>query len=69
MATAHGAFTIELEVDSETDTGVLAHQLIAPMQQDYAEVLVYFYERAGDGQLPMKRVQWTEEGGYVEVEY
>ena len=69
MATAHGAFTIELEVDSEADAGMLARQLVAPMQQDYSEVLIYFYDRAGNGQLPMKRVQWTEDRGYVEVEY
>lgn len=69
MATAHGAFTIEVEVDSEVNAGMLARELVAPMQQNYSEVLVYFYDRAGDGQLPMKRVQWTEEGGYVEVEY
>ena len=69
MATAHGAFTIELEVDADTDTEALARQLVEPMQEDYVEVLVYFYDRAGDGQLPMKRVQWTQEGGYTQIEY
>lgn len=69
MATAHGAFTIELEVDAVTDTKTLARELVEPMREDYAEVLVYFYDRAGDGQLPMKRVQWTQEGGYVEIEF
>ena len=69
MATAHGAFTIELEVDADTDTGTLARELVEPMREDYAEVLVYFYDRAGDGQLPMKRVQWTQDGGYAELEF
>ena len=69
MATAHGAFTIELEIDAQADTEVLARQLVEPMQNDYAEVLVYFYDREGDGELPMKRVQWTQESGYSEIEY
>ena len=69
MATAHGAFTIELEVDADADTKTLARELVEPMREDYAEVLVYFYDRAGDGQLPMKRVQWTQADGYVEIEF
>jgi hypothetical protein len=69
MATAHGAFTIELEVDSDADTKTLARELVEPMRENYAEVLVYFYDRAGDGQLPIKRVQWTQAEGYVEVEF
>ena len=69
MATAHGAFTLEVEVDAGADTLALARQLIEPIKDQYAEVLVYFYDRAGDGELPMRRVQWTEAKGYTEVEY
>jgi len=69
MATAHGAFTIDLEVDAGADTQTIARQLIEPMRDDYAEVLVYFYDRAGDGELPMRRVQWTPEAGYTEIDY
>ena len=69
MATAHGAFTLEVEVDAGVGTLALARQLIEPIKEQYAEVLVYFYDRAGDGELPMRRVQWTEGKGYTEVEY
>ena len=69
MATAHGAFTLEVEVDKEVDTSALARQLIAPLKAQYAEVLVYFYDRAGEGELPMRRVQWTEGRAYTEIEY
>jgi hypothetical protein len=69
MATAHGAFTIEVEVDADADTQVISRQLVEPIHTRYAEVLVYFYDRAGDGELPMRRVQWTEAGGYTEIEY
>ena len=69
MATAHGAFTIEVEVDLGADTMSIARRLIEPVQDRYAEILVYFYDRASDGQLPLSRVQWTAEGGYSVVEY
>lgn len=69
MATAHGAFTLEVEVDADADTLLIARQLIEPIKERYAEVLVYFYDRAGDGGLPMRRVQWTDGTGYTDVEY
>ena len=31
MATAHGAFTIEVEVDADADTQVISRQLIEPI--------------------------------------
>ena len=69
MATAHGAFTLEVEVDAGADTVAIARQLVEPIKAQYGEVLVYFYDRSGDGELPMRRVQWTEGNGYTEVEY
>ena len=69
MATAHGAFTPEVEVDAGADTQAIGRQLIEPIKEQYAEVLVYFYDRAGNGELPMRRVQWTAGEGYTDVEY
>ena len=69
MATAHGAFTIEVEVATDTDTDALARQLVEPLKPRYAEVLVYFYDREDDGGLPMVRIQWTAADGYVETRY
>ena len=69
MATAHGAFTLEVEVDAGADTLAIARQLIEPIKEQYAEVLVYLYDRSGDGELPMRRVQWTDGTGYTDVEY
>ena len=43
MATAHGAFTVE--VSGEADTPAIARTLIEPLQARYAEILVYFYEQ------------------------
>ena len=69
MATAHGAFTVEVEVADGVDTAALARELIRPLQDRYAEVLVYFHPRDSAGDLPRLRVQWTAEHGYVETRY
>ncbi len=69
MATAHGAFTVEVEVGDGVDTTALARELIQPLQDRYAEVLVYFHAREPVGDLPRLRVQWTAENGYVETRY
>lgn len=69
MATAHGAFTIEVEAADGVDTAALARELIRPLQDRYVEVLVYFHARDSAGDLPRLRVQWTAEHGYVETRY
>ena len=69
MATAHGAFTIEVEMAEGVDTAEIARSLIQPLQDRYAEVLVYFHARDAQTDLPQLRVQWTAAGGYVETRY
>ena len=69
MATAHGAFTIEVEMAEGVDTDEIARSLIQPLQDRYAEVLVYFHARDVQTDLPRLRVQWTAAGGYVETRY
>lgn len=69
MATAHGAFTIEVEMAEGVDTDEIARSLILPLQDRYAEVLVYFHARDAQTELPELRVQWTAGGGYVETRY
>ena len=71
MATAHGIFTIEVEVQDPETASDGARELIAPLEGSYDEVLVYIY-RTGEGvggNSPMKRVQWTPGGGYDELDY
>ena len=69
MATAHGAFTIEVDVSPAVDTAGLSLLLVEPLQEKYAEILVYFYDRSVDTDLPMLRVQWTAVDGYSEIQY
>ena len=47
-----------------------AHRsLIQPLQDRYAEALVYFHARNAQTDLPELRVQWAAAGGYVETRY
>ena len=69
MATAHGAFTIEVEAADGVDTTAVARSLIEPLQDRYAEVLVYFRDLDAQSDLPRLRVQWTAGGGYAETRY
>ena len=69
MASAHGAYMLELAVAADADMDAIARQLIEPVRSEYAEILVYFYDRDGDDELPMRRVQWTPKGGYAVRSY
>ena len=69
MATAHGAFTIEVEAADGVDAAALARLLIRPLQARHDEVLIYFYARDSGAALPRLRVQWTAAGGYAETRY
>ena len=69
MATAHGAFTIEVEAADGVDAAALARLLIRPLQASHDEVLIHFYARDSGAALPRLRVQWTAAGGYAETRY
>ena len=67
MATAHGAFVIEVESEDPTQTDAIARSLIEPIRNDYDEILVYVNTPGSD--LPARRMQWTPGGGYLEIAY
>ena len=71
MATAHDIITLEVEVDDLETASDVARQLLAPLENRYAEALVYIYA-AGEGEgghVPAMRFQWTASGGLAVVEY
>ena len=71
MAMAHDIFTIEVEVRDPLAASAVARELIAPLQSQYAEILVYVYvdgEGAG-GHVPLKRIEWTDADGFRELAY
>ena len=69
MATAHGAFVIEVEAEDPERTETISRALIEPIKDDYAEILVYINRMGDDSDLPARRVQWTPRDGYVEMSY
>ena len=69
MATAHGAFVIEVEAEDPEQTGTISRALVEPIKDDYAEILVYINRMGDDSDLPARRVQWTARDGYVELSY
>ena len=69
MATAHGAFVIEVEAEDPEQSETISRALIEPIKDDYAEILVYINRMGDDSDLPARRVQWTPRDGYVELSY
>ena len=69
MATAHGAFVIEVEAKDPSQTETIARTLIEPIKDDYVEILVYVNQLGDDSDLPARRMQWTPRDGYVEISY
>jgi hypothetical protein len=69
MATAHGAFVIEVEAEDPSQAETIARTLVEPIKDDYDEVLVYVNQRGDDSDLPARRIQWTPREGYVEISY
>ena len=69
MATAHGAFVIEVEAKDPSQTETIARTLIEPIKDDYAEILVYVNQLGDESDLPARRMQWTPRDGYVEISY
>jgi len=69
MATAHGAFVIEVEAEDPSQTNAIARALMEPIQEDYAEILVYVNRIGDNSDLPARRMQWTPRDGYVELIY
>ena len=67
MATAQGAFVIEVEAEDPTQTEAIARALIEPLRDDYDEILVYVSSLADDPDVPARRIRWTPGGGYLEI--
>jgi hypothetical protein len=69
MATAHGAFVIEVEAEDPSRTAEIARALVEPIKDDYVEILVYVNRLGDDSDLPARRMQWTPSQGYIELTY
>ena len=61
-----GVLVINVETRRVDDASAIARELVAPLAETYAEVLVYVREPGQE--LAAVRVQWTPTAGFVEID-
>ena len=66
---AHHVLIAHVETDYLHESLAIAQQIIEPLPQGYAEVMIYFHRPGRPDTLPPRRVQWTGHTGYVETVY
>ncbi len=66
---AHRVLIAHVETDHLGEAVAIAQQVVAPVQDQYAEVLLYFHRPGRPDAVAPRRVQWTRALGYVETRY
>jgi len=65
---AHHAMVVEIEARHPETARAIAEEVVAPMRsRGYEEILIYVRPQGLDG--PVRRIQWTRNGGFVESMY
>ena len=64
---AQQMLVVEVQALHLEDAQEIAYQIVAPvLAKGYREILIYVHPPGGFSDGPMRRVQWTPGGGYVE---
>jgi hypothetical protein len=69
VVSAHRALVVRVEVADGRMSSELARRFVERAQQDFGEVLLYVYPPGSSGSRLVRRLQWTREGGYAELEF
>ncbi len=64
----HGALVVEVDAAHVGDALVIARRIVTPVRGFYDEILVYVRRGSRVSQPAARRVQWTERGGFVELD-
>jgi len=65
---AHRAMVVEVEARRLEEARTIAIQIVQPLRsRGYEEILIYVRGPQGGVDDPMRRIQWTPKGGYVET--
>jgi hypothetical protein len=65
---AHRALVVEVQAVRLEDALEIASAVVEPVViKGYEEILVYVHPPGGFSDGPMRRVQWTPQGGFVET--
>jgi hypothetical protein len=67
---AHHAMVVEVEAQHPETARAIADEIVAPMRsRGYEEILIYVRPQGGGPDAPVRRIQWTRNGGFVETDY
>lgn len=66
---AQHVLVVQVETRHLAEAQAIARLIVAPLQDRYSEVMIYFHRPARPDTLPPRRVQWTLAGGYVETDF
>jgi hypothetical protein len=67
---AHHAMVVEIEAQHPEEALTIAEEVVAPMRvRGYEEILIYVRPQGGGPDAPVRRIQWTRNGGFVETVY
>ncbi len=60
---------VDVEAERPDEALAITEEIVAPLIDSYAEVVVYVRGRDQTGDDSVRRVQWTPDTGYVESTY
>ena len=66
---AQRVLVLQVETTHLDEASAIAREVSAPLEERYAEILIYFHRPGRPDVLPPRRVQWSRAGGYVETDY
>lgn len=66
---AHRVLIAHVETEFLAEASTIARELVEPVKDRYAEVLIYFHRPNRPHPLAPRRVQWTPARGYSEIVY
>ena len=66
---AQSVIVLQVETTHLDEARAIAIEISAPLQERYAEILIYFHRPGRPDTLPPRRVQWSRAAGHVETDY
>lgn len=65
----YAVLVVRIEVQSLRDAADIARRFVAVEHENFSEILIYAEPDAAGGLAKTRRVRWTKDGGYEEVEF
>lgn len=65
----YAVLVVHVEVQSLRDAADIARRFVAGEREHFSEILIYAESDAVSGPNRARRVRWTKDGGYEEVEF